>query len=145
MRLDGIAELVVEGGQVRYAGPRRGAPDADGRVDLGGRAVLPGFVDSHAHLVFAGDRAEEFTARMAGVPYSAGGIRSTVAATRAAPDEVLRANVSQLVAEALRQGTTTIECKSGYGLTVADEARSLAVAAELTPETTFLGAHVVPP
>jgi imidazolonepropionase len=164
VRLDGIAELVtnepggegvlglvrdaalvVEAGQVVYAGPRRGAPDATGRVDLGGRAVLPGFVDSHAHLVFAGDRSEEFTARMAGTPYSAGGISSTVAATRAAPDEVLRANVARLVAEALRQGTTTIECKSGYGLTVADEARSLAIAAELTPETTFLGAHVVPP
>jgi imidazolonepropionase len=164
VRLDGIAELVtnepggegilglvrdaalvVEAGQVVYAGPRRGAPDAAGRVDLGGRAVLPGFVDSHAHLVFAGDRSEEFTARMAGTPYTAGGIGTTVAATRAAPDEVLRANVARLVTEALRQGTTTIECKSGYGLTVADEARSLAIAAELTPETTFLGAHVVPP
>jgi imidazolonepropionase len=139
------AALVVEGGVVVYAGPRRGAPDADGRVDLGGRAVLPGFVDSHAHLVFAGDRSAEFTARMAGTPYSAGGIRTTVAATRAAPDEVLRANVARLVTEALRQGTTTIECKSGYGLTVADEARSLAIAAELTAETTYLGAHVVPP
>jgi imidazolonepropionase len=164
IRLDGIAELVtnspggdgllgvvpdaalvVEGGRIAYAGPRAGAPDADGRIDLGGRAVLPGFVDSHAHLVFAGDRSAEFTARMAGTPYSAGGIRTTVAATRAAPDEVLRANLARLVAEALRQGTTTIECKSGYGLTVADEARSLAIAAELTPETTFLGAHVVPP
>jgi imidazolonepropionase len=139
------AALVVEGGRIAYAGPRGGAPDADGRIDLRGRAVLPGFVDSHAHLVFAGDRAAEFTARMAGTPYHAGGIHTTVAATRAAPDEVLRANVARLVAEALRQGTTTIECKSGYGLTVADEARSLAIAAELTPETTYLGAHVVPP
>jgi len=163
LRLDGIAELVtnspggdgplgvvrdaalvVEAGVVVYAGPRHTAPDADGRLDLGGRAVLPGFVDSHAHLVFAGDRSVEFAARMAGTPYSAGGIRTTVAATRAAPDEVLRANVARLAAEALRQGTTTIECKSGYGLTVADEARSLAIAAEFTPETTYLGAHVVP-
>jgi imidazolonepropionase len=141
----GDAVLVVQGERVVYAGPRRGAPDADGRIDLGGRAVLPGFVDSHAHLVFAGDRAAEFTARMAGTQYGAGGIATTVAATRAAPDEVLRANTARLVAEALRQGTTTIECKSGYGLTVADEARSLAIAAQLTPETTFLGAHVVPP
>jgi len=138
------AALVFDGDRVVYAGPRRGAPDADDRVDLGGRAVLPGFVDSHAHLVFAGDRAAEFTARMAGDPYTAGGIHTTVAATRAAPDDVLRANVATLVAEALRQGTTTIECKSGYGLTVPDEARSLRIAAELTEETTFLGAHVVP-
>ena len=164
IRLDGIAELVtnepgghgplgvvpdaalvVEAGRIGYAGPRAGAPDADGRIDLRGRAVLPGFVDSHAHLVFAGDRSAEFAARMAGTPYRAGGILTTVAATRAAPDELLRANVARLVAEALRQGTTTIECKSGYGLTVADEARSLAIAAELTPETTYLGAHVVPP
>jgi imidazolonepropionase len=137
------AALVIEAGTVVYAGPRRSAPDADRRVELAGRAVLPGFVDSHAHLVFAGDRVEEFTARMAGEPYTAGGIWATVAATRAAPEAVLRTGVARLVAEALRQGTTTIECKSGYGLTVADEARSLRIAAELTPETTFLGAHVV--
>ncbi|MBI1759133.1 MAG: imidazolonepropionase [Actinobacteria bacterium] len=139
------ASLVVADGAVVYAGPQRTAPAADRLVDVGGRAVLPGFVDSHAHLVFAGDRAVEFAARMAGRRYETGGIGTTVAATRAAPDELLRANLARLVAEALRQGTTTIECKSGYGLTVADEERSLRIARELTPETTFLGAHVVPP
>ncbi len=107
--------------------------------------MVPGFVDSHSHLVFAGDRAEEFAARMAGESYAAGGIRTTVAATRAATDEQLSANVARLVAEMRRQGTTTVEIKSGYGLTALDEARSLAVARQYTDETTFLGAHVVPP
>ncbi|MGI8695282.1 MAG: imidazolonepropionase, partial [Mycobacteriales bacterium] len=106
--------------------------------------VVPGFVDSHAHLVFVGDRSAEYAARMGGKPYAAGGIDTTVAATRAARDSDLRAGIRRLVTEALRQGTTTIECKSGYGLTVDDEARSLRLAAEVTPETTFLGAHVVP-
>jgi imidazolonepropionase len=113
-------------------------------LDAGGRAVLPGFVDSHGHLVFAGDRTAEFAARMSGRPYTAGGIRTTVAATRAAPREELARTTAALVAEARRSGTTTIECKSGYGLTVADERRSLEVAAEHTEEVTFLGAHVVP-
>ena len=106
--------------------------------------MIPGFVDSHSHLVFAGDRGEEFAARMAGQPYAAGGIRTTVAATRAATDEQLTSHVAGLVAEMRRQGTTTVEIKSGYGLTVHDEARSLAVARQFTEETTFLGAHVVP-
>ncbi|MGA8458863.1 MAG: imidazolonepropionase, partial [Streptosporangiaceae bacterium] len=110
-----------------------------------GRAVLPGFVDSHAHLVFAGERGAEFAARMAGQPYRAGGIRSTVAATRAATDDQLRANLRRLAAEMLVQGITTFECKSGYGLTAGDEERSVAIAAEVTPEVTYLGAHVVPP
>jgi imidazolonepropionase len=139
------AALVLDGPAVAWVGPAAAAPAADSRVDAGGAAVLPGFVDSHAHLVFAGDRATEFAARMAGQPYEAGGIRTTVAATRAASDQALRANLRRLVAEALAQGTTTIECKSGYGLTVADEARSVALAREATPEATFLGAHVVPP
>jgi imidazolonepropionase len=106
--------------------------------------VLPGFVDSHAHLVFAGDRAEEFAARMSGRAYAAGGIRTTVAATRAATDEQLRANLVRLAAELLHAGVTTFETKSGYGLDVATEERSLRIAREVTPETTYLGAHVVP-
>ena len=140
------AALVLDGGLVAWVGSAaEAAPAADEAVDAGGRAVIPGFVDSHSHLVFAGDRAEEFRARMAGERYAAGGIRTTVAATRAATDEALAANVERLVAEMRRQGTTTVEIKSGYGLTVADEARSLEVAARFTDETTFLGAHVVPP
>jgi imidazolonepropionase len=138
------AALVVDGSTLAWVGPASAAPAADHRVDVGGRAVLPGFVDSHAHLVFAGDRGEEFAARMAGTPYAAGGIRTTVAATRAATDEQLTGHVARLVEEMRRQGTTTVEIKSGYGLTVRDEARSLAVARQFTDETTFLGAHVVP-
>jgi imidazolonepropionase len=138
------AALVVEGGRVAWVGPADRAPEADELVDLGGRAVLPGFVDSHSHLVFAGDRAQEFAARMAGESYAAGGIRTTVAATRAATDEELTSHVARLVAEMRRQGTTTVEIKSGYGLTTYDEARCLAVARQFTDETTFLGAHVVP-
>ena len=138
------AALVIEGSKVAWVGSRRDAPAADSALDLGGRAVIPGFVDSHAHLVFAGDRAEEFAARMSGTPYSAGGIRTTVAATRQATDEVLTANVARLVTEMRRQGTTTVEIKSGYGLTVADEARALQIAGQFTEETTYLGAHVVP-
>lgn len=138
------AALVLEGGRVAWSGPSGAAPPADAAYDAGGRAVIPGFVDSHSHLVFAGDRAEEFAARMSGEPYAAGGIRTTVAATRAATDEMLTANVARLVAEMRRQGTTTVEIKSGYGLTVADEVRSLVVASGFTDETTFLGAHVVP-
>jgi imidazolonepropionase len=138
------AAIVLDGDRVAWVGPSRHAPAVDFQLPVFGAAVLPGFVDSHAHLVFAGDRAAEFAARMAGEPYTGGGIRTTVAATRAAGDDELRANVARLVNEALRQGTTTIEIKSGYGLTVDDEQRSLTVAQEFTAETTFLGAHVVP-
>jgi imidazolonepropionase len=139
------AAVVVEGDRVAWVGRSAEAPAADARVDAEGRCVVPGFVDSHAHLVFAGDRTAEFAARMSGQPYGAGGIRTTVEATRAASDEELAARSARLVAEMLRQGTTTVEIKSGYGLTVRDEARSLAVARALTEETTFLGAHVVAP
>ena len=139
------AALVIDEGLVAWTGPASRAPAADQVVDAGGRAVLPGFVDSHAHLVFAGERGAEFAARMAGQPYQAGGIRSTVAATREATDDQLRVNLRKLAAEMLAQGITTFECKSGYGLTVPDEARSVAIAAEFTPEVTYLGAHVVPP
>src|SRR5271155_5678538 len=139
------AAIVLDGGLVAWTGPAARAPAADQSVDAAGRAVLPGFVDSHAHLVFAGERGAEFAARMAGLPYTAGGIRSTVSATRAASDDELRANLARRAAEMIAQGTTTFECKSGYGLTVADEARSVALAAEATAEVTYLGAHVLPP
>jgi len=139
------AAVVVADGLIAWVGPAARAPDADTKIDVGGRAVIPGFVDSHAHLVFAGDRAAEFEARMSGVRYDGGGISRTVSATRGASDDVLRSRLRGLVAEMRAQGTTTVEIKSGYGLTVPDEARCLRLAAEITPETTFLGAHVVPP
>ena len=148
------AALLLDGGRVAWAGPEsacaEGVEEALGRapdrvVGLEGRAVLPGFVDSHTHLVFAGDRSAEFEARMAGRPYAAGGIRTTVAATRAASDDALRAGLRRHVDQALAQGTTTLAVKSGYGLSVADEERSVRLAGEVTEEVTFLGAHVVPP
>lgn len=138
------AALVIDGDRIAWVGNAVDAPAADERWDCAGASVLPGFVDSHAHLVFAGDRSAEFAARMAGQPYTAGGIATTVAATRAASDEVLHANVSRLVAELIGSGSTTFEIKSGYGLTVEDEVRSLRIASDFTAETTFLGAHVVP-
>lgn len=138
------AALVIDGERIAWAGAARDAPEADEVVDARGRAVLPGFVDSHSHPVFAGERAEEFAARMGGRPYAAGGIRTTVARTRAASEEELRANVRRIVEEMARQGTTTVECKSGYGLTVTDEERAVRIAGEFTGEVTFLGAHIVP-
>jgi imidazolonepropionase len=138
------AAILVEDGTVAWVGRSAYAQPADRRLDAEGAAVLPGFVDSHAHLVFAGDRAAEFAARMAGERYNGGGIRTTVAATRAASDDDLRDTAGRLCREALRQGTTTIEIKSGYGLSVTDEERSLRIGREFTDETTFLGAHVVP-
>jgi imidazolonepropionase len=113
-------------------------------VDAGGRAVIPGFVDSHTHVVFGGDRADEFEARMAGQAYAAGGIRRTVASTRDASDDELRARLAGFVAEMHAQGTTTFEVKTGYDLTVDGEARLARFAHEATEEVTFLGAHVVP-
>ena len=140
------AALLEVDGRVEWTGAASAAPraDADEIIDVGGAAVIPGFVDSHTHLVFGGDRSAEFEARMAGRPYSAGGIRSTVAATREASEDTLRARLAHLVTELRAQGTTTFEIKSGYGLTVRDEERILRLAREVTPETTFLGAHVVP-
>ncbi|GGL35270.1 imidazolonepropionase [Planomonospora parontospora] len=138
------AALVVEDGRVVWTGRAGDDPGADERVDVGGRCVVPGFVDSHAHLVFAGDRTAEFTARMSGERYTAGGIRTTVEATRAATVPELAAGTAALVAEMLAQGTTTVEIKSGYGLTVEDERRCLEIARGFTEETTYLGAHVVP-
>jgi imidazolonepropionase len=139
------AAIVLSEDRIAWVGSSAGAPATDERTDLEGRAVLPGFVDSHAHLVFAGDRAGEFAARMVGTRYAAGGIQTTVAATRRASDDVLRANLARLTRELLLAGVTTFECKSGYGLDVPEEQRSLRVAREFTTETTFLGAHVVPP
>ena len=140
------AAFLVENGAMSWVGessaaPRREVPNC---IDVQGRAIIPGFVDSHSHLIFAGDRSREFRARMQGEPYSAGGINYTVELTRKASNGQLLQSGRRLIAEANASGTTTIECKSGYGLTVDDEARSLLVAKQLTTETTFLGAHVVP-
>ncbi|MCH4249778.1 MAG: imidazolonepropionase [Microbacteriaceae bacterium] len=137
------AWVLVRGDRIAAVGDGT-PPAAPRRLDVGGRCVLPGFVDSHTHLLFAGDRSEEFAARMRGEAYSGGGIRVTVRDTRAASDAALRAHTAALVAECHSQGTTTLEMKSGYGLTVADEARLLRLAAEFTDEITFLGAHAVP-
>jgi len=139
------AAVLLVGDRVAWTGPAAAAPHADTAYDAGGRAALPGFVDSHSHLVFGGDRTAEFAARMSGRPYSAGGIRTTVQATREASDEQLSATLARYLAEALRQGTTTMETKSGYGLTPEHEARALRIAARHTDEVTFLGAHVVAP
>ncbi|MFG2293659.1 imidazolonepropionase [Streptomyces sp. NPDC048603] len=139
------AAVVIEGDRIAWAGPTAKVPATDTAFDADGRAVIPGFVDSHSHLVFAGDRTQEFNARMSGRSYSAGGIRTTVAATRAATDAELEANLLRHLHEARRQGTTTFETKSGYGLTVEDEARALRIAAAHTDEVTYLGAHIVSP
>ena len=138
------AALIVDGDRIIWVGQRTHAPDADQSVDFGESSVIPGFVDSHAHLVFAGERSAEFAARMSGQPYAAGGIATTVAATRAADDAALAGGVERLANELIHGGVTTFETKSGYGLTVVDESRSLQVAAQFTTETTYLGAHVVP-
>ena len=138
------AALVIDGEVIAWTGPAVSAPDADERVDVGGRAVLPGWVDSHTHLIFDGDRSAEFEARMAGRGYAAGGIAVTTDATRAASDERLRMLVGQRVREAQRGGTTCLETKTGYGLTVDDEARAARIAGEFVDEVTFLGAHLVP-
>ncbi|WP_194837155.1 imidazolonepropionase [Nocardia sp. XZ_19_369] len=138
------AAVVLDGDRFAWIGPAAAAPAADDRIDLDGRAALPGWVDSHTHLVFAGDRTAEFEARMAGRPYRAGGIATTVAATRAASDDELSVNLARHIAEARRQGTTCLETKTGYGLSVADELRSARLAAAAADEVTFLGAHLVP-
>jgi len=138
------AALLIENGKVTWVGANESAPTAEKTIDAAGKAVIPGFVDSHNHLIFAKDRAAEFSARMRGESYTAGGIATTVAATRSATDDELLSNATRLVHEGLHSGTTTVEIKSGYGLTVKDEVRSLHTAKQLTEETTFLGAHVVP-
>ena len=138
------AGLLIEHGNVKWVGASESAPSAEKVIDASGKCVIPGFVDSHNHLIFAGDRSKEFAARMAGQRYEAGGIAYTVDLTRNASDADLLSNAQRLQHEALHSGTTTIEIKSGYGLTVKDEVRSLSIAKQLTNETTFLGAHVVP-
>ena len=138
------AALLIENGKVTWVGANESAPTAEKTINAAGKAVIPGFVDSHNHLIFAKDRAAEFSARMKGESYTAGGIATTVAATRSATDDELLSNATRLVHEGLHSGTTTVEIKSGYGLTVKDEVRSLHIAKQLTDETTFLGAHVVP-
>jgi imidazolonepropionase len=136
--------LVVDADTIVWIGAASEIPAADTMIDVSGRAVIPGFVDSHSHLVFAGDRGAEFAARMTGQLYDGGGIGVTVAATRAATDDELARLVEARIAELRALGTTTIEIKSGYGLTVSDEVRALKIARQFTSETTFLGAHVVP-
>ena len=138
------ASLVIENGKIAWVGKTNDVPNTDQQIDVVGKAVIPGFVDSHAHLLFAGERSKEFQARMKGEKYSAGGIKSTVAATREATNEALEQNMLRLVGEMQKSGITTFETKSGYGLTTEDETRALQIAAKHTTETTFLGAHVVP-
>lgn len=139
------AAVAIEDGVVSWVGSSGATPACDGVVDVDGAAVIPGFVDSHAHLVFAGDRSEEFAARMSGQTYSAGGIRTTVEATRRASSDELEHRARSLADELLRQGATTVEVKSGYGLDVETEALSIQIASRITREVTFMGAHVVPP
>ncbi|MDN6330050.1 MAG: amidohydrolase family protein [Brachybacterium sp.] len=143
------AALVIEDGRIAWTGPATRAPAADDTVDLDGRAVLPGWVDSHSHLVFDGDRAAEFEARMAGQSYSAGGISVTTDATRSASEEHLRELVRGRIAEAVAGGTTTLETKTGYGLTVEHELQAALLLSSLIAdgeldEATYLGAHLVP-
>jgi imidazolonepropionase len=138
------AALILEDGLIAWIGPATDVPSADSKIDVDGRVIIPGFVDSHSHLVFAGDRGSEFVARMTGQPYDGGGIGVTVAATRTATDEELTRLLATRIEELRALGTTTVEIKSGYGLTVVDEVRALQIARQFTPETTFLGAHVIP-
>ena len=138
------AAFVEQDGYIKWIGSANEAPETDHKVSLEGQSVIPGFVDSHAHLVFAGDRAKEFEARMSGAEYSAGGIMNTVLATRAATDAELDEGIASRAVEMYRSGITTFETKSGYGLTVDQELRSLKLATHHTEDVTFLGAHVIP-
>ncbi len=138
------AAILIEGENIAWIGGAGQAPQADAVIDAAGRAALPGWVDSHSHLVFAGDRSREFVARMAGQDYAAGGIAVTTQATRAASDEQLAKLVQARAAEALAGGTTYLETKTGYGLTVQEEARHARIASTVVDQVTFLGAHLVP-
>ena len=142
--------VLVEDGRIAWLGSPDEAPAAE-RVDVGDSLVTPGLVDSHTHPVFAGDRSDEAAARLEGAPYTEGGILRTVRATRDADDATLERLVESRLRAALAAGTTTVECKSGYGLTLDEELRHLRlierVAARLPIRIvrTFLGAHAVPP
>ncbi|MBW4096160.1 MAG: imidazolonepropionase [Acidobacteria bacterium] len=138
------AAVVIEGERIAWLGPAEKAPAADTQTDAGGRAMLPGWVDSHTHLIFAGDRTAEFEARMAGESYSAGGIAVTTTATRETSDFDLTRLAMARVAEAVAGGTTFLETKTGYGLTVEQEARSARIASTVADAVTYLGAHLVP-
>ena len=138
------AALVIENGKVQWVGENKHAPTADNLIDADGGVVTPGFVDSHTHAVFAGDRSKDYVARMAGVKYATGGIKTTVAATRSATLEELKTHTKKLLGKCKSHGTTTIEIKSGYGLDLESEVKILQVAQSFTEETTFLGAHVIP-
>jgi imidazolonepropionase len=138
------AALVIEGERIAWLGATADAPAADESFDAGGRALLPGWVDSHTHLIFAGDRTAEFEARMAGEQYSAGGIAVTTEATRSTGDYDLTRLALGRVAEAVSQGTTFLETKTGYGLDVEQESRSARIASTVADEVTYLGAHLVP-
>ncbi|MEX1126350.1 MAG: imidazolonepropionase [Acidimicrobiia bacterium] len=146
------AAVAIENGRITYVGAEADAPSQGpgGRIDCEDRAVIPGFVDAHTHLVFAGDRADEFAQRLAGADYTGGGILSTVAATRTASEEDLFRHAARRVRRMIAAGTTTVEIKTGYGLDLETEQRLLRVAQRLAEElpvtirTTFLGAHTVP-
>ncbi len=137
--------MVIDDDVVLWVGPNAHAPSADEMIDAQGSAVIPGFVDSHTHLVFAGERADEFEARMNGTPYDGGGITRTVEATRAASSDELRRATHQRLSQLRAGGVTTVEIKSGYALDVDGESRLLDIANVFSDEVTFLGAHVVPP
>ncbi|CAN2202424.1 HutI Imidazolonepropionase and related amidohydrolases [Candidatus Nanopelagicaceae bacterium] len=137
------ATVVIEDSQIKFVG-KGSQSGVDHQIDCSGKTLLPGFVDSHTHLIFAGDRSQEFSARSRGEKYTAGGITTTVAATRQASNVELQNNAQRLLNEALSFGTTTVEIKSGYGLNELDEARSIEIASQFTSETTLLAAHVVP-
>ncbi len=137
------ATVVIENEKISHIG--KSVPNGvDKEIDCSGKTLIPGFVDSHTHLIFAGDRAQEFSARSRGEKYTAGGINTTVESTRKASDSVLSANAERLLNEAALSGTTTIEIKSGYGLNEVDELRSIEIASHFTTETTLLAAHVIP-
>jgi imidazolonepropionase len=148
------AAVVICAGRVEWTGAERDLPvgleDIE-ELDAGGAAVLPGFVDSHTHAVWAGSRRDDFVGRVSGSAYTPHGIHSTVAATRAASYDRLVALSTARLIQMRRHGTTTVEIKSGYGLSIDDELRLLdaaqhaAMKADLVAETTYLGAHVVPP